>query len=545
MYSEFHENRFIIEYKKGWATLSVFPVKEQVYVDEVVAKMRLLRIPPVRTIRIRKIIEKRSGNPEKLIKWAAGEKLSARIDIEISKNDLLAFITISPPQKGGGHPEIEDLYEIMNKNGIVSGIDEDVIKKTIKKRIYNRKIKIASGEYPVPANPQKMKYYFNVDGGKPYLKMKYGKINLKELDFIHNRKKDELIAEIIPPTTGKPGFTIKGKILSIPPAPKQKIVKSGRNTYTDKTGRRIFSNIDGNVRIAGDSIIVEPVVTVNNINYETGNIRFDGSVIIKDSIASDFSVKAGGIIQIKKCVNKAFLKSGSNIILRSGINGNGRGYIECGGDLYAKYIDSSIIKSDGNVFVEEAVMNSELYIKGNLVLTGKRAEIIGGTAIIGGSLRCKKIGNIYDARTRIFVSMNPDKFIRYSSFLKELNAEKQKLDTIDEKIVHLKAAGPLKTGEDFSLVLEKLKTENLQTEKDIFNLEKKIKKLRKEIQDSTKNMIIIENQAYKGSSIFFGLKEYSIEANGLKQTVFSFRNGKIVESGFNPADPPAIEYKTE
>ncbi len=42
----------------------------------------------------------------------------------------------------------------------------------------------------------------------------------------------------------------------------------------------------------GTKVVVEDIYTVNNVDNETGNIDFAGSVVVKGDIRSGFTVKA-------------------------------------------------------------------------------------------------------------------------------------------------------------------------------------------------------------------------------------------------------------
>ena len=83
--------------------------------------------------------------------------------------------------------------------------------------------------------------------------------------------------------------------------PKENI-KCGHNTKLIENENKIVSLIDGNAFILGGYVHVEPLVTVNNVDYSTGNIHFDGSVLVKGTIADGFKVEATGTVEVFECV---------------------------------------------------------------------------------------------------------------------------------------------------------------------------------------------------------------------------------------------------
>lgn len=80
-----------------------------------------------------------------------------------------------------------------------------------------------------------------------------------------------------PPTTAVDGSTVTGEILPASSDTETIVINAGNNARIEGDGSRLYADIDGNAKIAGNAVMVEPVVTVENVNYETGNIRFGGS----------------------------------------------------------------------------------------------------------------------------------------------------------------------------------------------------------------------------------------------------------------------------
>ena len=65
------------------------------------------------------------------------------------------------------------------------------------------------------------------------------------------------------------------------------------------------------------------------------------------------------------------MKAGGNIILRRGMHGNGKGVLKAGGDIVAKYIESSTVEARGNINAE-AIMHCDLKCGNNLIIGGRK-----------------------------------------------------------------------------------------------------------------------------------------------------------------------------
>ena len=60
-----------------------------------------------------------------------------------------------------------------------------------------------------------------------------------------------------------------------------------------------------------------------NVDYDYGNIDFNGSVHITGSVLPGFTVKAKGDIVVDKNVEDAYLEAGGDINVKMGISGKG------------------------------------------------------------------------------------------------------------------------------------------------------------------------------------------------------------------------------
>jgi hypothetical protein len=563
---------FDLFYSKGWAYLTVFPPEEEgtpVYYEEVQNRMRLLGVPRVGFTEIRGIVERASGRPEQLVEWPEGASLASVISVTVSEDAMTAEVEITPPRKGALAPTIGDVVQTLEEHGVVYGVYEDEIARLLAENRYNTKTIAAEGSEPVNARSGEIKYYFDPDRGKPYLQMPFGRINLKELNFIENKKEGELLAELLPPVPPKDGRTVTGVVLPAETETDTVEIPAGENTKLSIEKTSLYATADGNVRIKNGKIIIEPVVTVKNVNYETGNIYFDGSVVVEKDVADGFIIEAGGDIQVGRGVGKARLKAGEHVLLKTGINGHNEGSIECGGNLFAKYIESSEVYCRGNVFVEEAIMHSRLSVWNHCALNGRRSEIIASNIIIGGSLWCKKLGSIYDAPTHVYCGINPDLFTAFRDAKKELETKQERLEEVKDQLAKLSRGGidlQEKTKEQDTSrpadvtgngserqagnleekilqARQMLAKETQELESELPDVLHRMHELREKLVASRKSLVVIEDTMYKGAVVTFGRHEFRAPEKGVRRTVLKAGEDGVKESGFNPHEQPELDFE--
>jgi uncharacterized protein (DUF342 family) len=254
-------------------------------------------------------------------------------------------------------------------------------------------------------------------------------------------------------------------------------------------------------------------------------------------------VEAEGDIEVGKGVGKATIKAGGNVLLKTGINGNSEGVIECGGDLYAKYIESSSVTCRGHVFVEEAIMHSRLLVWKHCVFNGKRSEFIAGTLIGGGSFWCKKLGSIYEAPTHVSLGVDPGFLSSYLNAKSDLAEKQEKLNKTDGQLDQLERA--IRGGNSDSRIAQAAQhARGLSTElaKEIEGLRREASALRRQLRASKESMLVAEDIIYKGVVVSFGTFEYRAPDNGARKTILRPGEKELIESGFNFREKPSISF---
>lgn len=543
------DGSFELYYRRGWAYLTVHAPTDggrPVYHEDVQSRTRLLGVPHVPGSTLREIVERADGVPVALVEWPAGEALASRITVTVSEDLMTATVTATPPMKGAADPDRADLAAALEAAGVVHGIDEDALGRLVHERLYNEDIVVARGTEPVHARSAAIRYHFDPHRGKPYLVMEFDRINLRELNFIENKEEGDLLAEVLPPVTPEDGRNVYGQ-----PVPANRDVvpvelTPGPNTVRSEDGTRIHAEADGNVRLVDGAVTIEPLVTVESVDYQTGNIRFDGSVVVEKDVADGFTIEAGGDVQVGRGVGRATIRAGGNVLLKTGVNGGGACDIDAEGNIFAKYVEGATLRCHGNLFVEEAIMHSHVTVWKHCVLNGRRSEIIGSTLVVGDSLWCKKLGSVAEAPVHVSMGIPPDLLLAFREARGELDTRERRLDQaqqeieqIDRALVEGRQDDRLYTAR--SQLLEEM--ERLRAE--LPEQRHAVHELREQLQASRRSRLVVEDTIFKGAVVLFGTREYHAPEKGARKTVLRNGTQAIVEEGFNPADKPTLEFEGE
>ena len=61
----------------------------------------------------------------------------------------------------------------------------------------------------------------------------------------------------------------------------------------------MISKIDGHVTCVNGKVFVNNVLELENVDVSTGNIEYQGNVIVNNNVINNFSVKAHGDIEVR------------------------------------------------------------------------------------------------------------------------------------------------------------------------------------------------------------------------------------------------------
>jgi hypothetical protein len=231
------------------------------------------------------------------------------------------------------------------------------------------------------------------------------------------------------------------------------------------------------------------------------------------------------------------------VLLKTGINGNGAGVIECEGNLFAKYLESSTVACHGNVFVEEAIMHSHVTTWKHCVLNGRRSEIIASSIVVSGSLWCKKLGSVAEGATRVCVGVDPELLAAFREARSELAWREDRMDEAERQLEQVdRAIADGHTDERLVRTREKLTAELEELRDALPHSRHRVHELRENLQASRESRLVVEETIFKGAVVLFGTFEYHAPEKGARKTVLRKGADGIVEEGFNPADRPSISF---
>lgn len=361
------------------------------------------------------------------------------MNVDISDQDMKAFITIIAPGPGGADVSFEAILGFLKNNGIIHGIKEDVLQDLEDHPLYGSPVLVAEGSKPVNGADARIIYNFKSGNETINLKEKNGKVDFKESNTIQNVVEGQALARRVPAEEGKPGRTVTGKLLTAKDGQDIEI-GIGKNVRLSEDGNTAIAAINGQVMVLNQKINVEPIYTVNgDVNMKTGgNVLFLGSVIVKGSVADGFKVKAAGNIEVMGNVGKAELDAEGDIIIHQGITGKNEGQVTAGQRVWAKFIENARIDAGDSVIATDGIINSTIDSNKKIICKGKRATIVGGHLRATEEIYAKNLGSESSSETILDVGFDPKSLEEKQQLEGELEEMEKQLEELQRNLITLR-----------------------------------------------------------------------------------------------------------
>ena len=185
-------DRIRIEKNEEGVYLSVVDGVSLSEVLDLLEKERLSGIDP-------KLVEQALSLPGNKVRIIEGQiDRPARINVDISRDSLVAKITVEPPEGSFPWPSSAELKAALDAKGIIYGIDEGALLKIVEDKISDQWIEVAHGASPIDGKDSEVEYKVEFGSAKPLDQGNDGKVDMKQLSTVTVVRKGDLLATRTP-----------------------------------------------------------------------------------------------------------------------------------------------------------------------------------------------------------------------------------------------------------------------------------------------------------------------------------------------------------
>ena len=426
------------------------------------------------------------------------------IFVDVDDDRMKAVCTFIPPSSKGRLMNKREIVAAIAHTGVKFGIQEAVIDKYVNNRVYCTEIIMAKGIPVVEGRNAVIKYNFRTKLESRPKVLEDGTVDFQNLDIINHVNEGDVIAYIEPMVEGKPGKNLLGATV-LPKKVRNAVMKHGKNIHLSEDGLTMYTEVSGHVGLAGDRVFVSNIYEVPaDVGVASGNIEYNGSVMVKGNVINGYAVRADGDIIVDGVVEGATLIAGGQIYLKRGIQGMGKGILVAGGNVVSKFMENCTVKSGQDVLAD-AILHSHVTAVGTVTVSGKKGLITGGVIKASENIDAVNLGSSMGTKTELVIAVNDDVVQEY----KELETLMDKIREEQEKYIQIIniCQKRLETGNATEELIEaakiaKIKAQQIQVE----NQESidRYRQLQTIIRNYRPGTVVVHNNAYPGVELKMG-----------------------------------------
>ena len=182
------------------------------------------------------------------------------------------------------------------------------------------------------------------------------------------------------------------------------------------------------------------------------------------------------------------------------MQGAGKGSISCGGSISGKFFEQVLMKAKENI-TANTIMNCTMIAGNEIIVTGRRGILLGGSAYAGKKITASIIGNYASIKTELVVGARGafhKKFLRLEGEIKELK----------ERLSQVEAAIAMITERDLPDSISPLREQKLRLIRTKININSEIAEKVDEwsdlmdfIKNSKEAKIVVQKLMYPGCKL--------------------------------------------
>jgi uncharacterized protein (DUF342 family) len=354
-------------------------------------------------------------------------RVEFELQVQISEDQMQAWASVQPAFSGEEIP-LERLLEKLAYAGVKQGYLYDALKE-IMDTSQAEQLLVARGSLPE-------------HGANAWLEPLFQRGTTEIPSALVGQLEQGVpLAQLHPATPGQSGMTVTGQILPAKSGKNLQLVPSAGSDFSPVDPQILVSTQTGCPVLRFNSVRLDPILTVEKVDEESGDLNYSGSILILGAVQSGYLVQAKGHIEVLGDVGGARLEAGGDILIHGAVNGQGQCLIRAAGQIVATRLSQVLIECGRDIRVREGVYQSHLRAGGSIVIgeTPETGLLLGGRLVALRQLRVGQIGNERKSVAHIHLGQDDyacDQFEAKNHALTEL---RQELDSTLKKLIQVRA----------------------------------------------------------------------------------------------------------
>ncbi len=425
---------------------------------------------------------------------ASGNKAIAynNFELKVTPDQMTAYFQLTGRRTGITRSVIRNA---LDDRGIVRGIDEDMINKILTDQTGNQPVIIAQGMKSEPGPDGYYEYFFKTEINRQPKVLEDGSLDYKDIEWFEQVKRGQKLAIYHPAEEGPVGFNIFGTEFPTIKGKEQNVL-TGKGFYVEQDQVTYIANVNGIVELNGHKMEVSNLLTLGDVTAYMGDTRFDGNVHVTGSIGNGCTIVCKEDLVVDGFVEGAVLEAGGSIILRKGVNAQGKGHIQAGGNIEGSFFENANIKAGGNIKVSYA-LKSNIESNGIIEVSGRKGSLIGGVAFATEAIKVNEVGNEAFVKTFLKVGISNEIIRRQIIITNEINKIDKELEQLNEGYEELENMYSPEMRENIDM-FKKIETARIEKRQEKKILQEELAEVDEKIEESKKAKVEMQGAIYEG-----------------------------------------------
>jgi hypothetical protein len=321
------------------------------------------------------------NNSTNIIEHRIGERRESQIKCIIVEDQLTAYLNITSGYAGKPITATSLLKEL-DSVGIKRGVSQKRITNLVRKCAELRPGEIfeelvAKGLASKTGKSSRLKPLVQNALDRILKPQDIGssRVDMRNLGAIICVQKGTELLRRMPPTTGRNGFTVGGDIIKAKAGEWIKFRPGDGTVISDSDENLLMSDITGMPKFKDQKMWVDDVFNCKGVNVGTGNIDYDGSVLVNGDVTEKMVIFASGDVTVNGFVESATIHAGGDIIITQGamgkVNENGTEYstnLTSKGSVHVQHGQGLNINCSGDVTIGRQLAYSQINCRGKVTV---------------------------------------------------------------------------------------------------------------------------------------------------------------------------------
>jgi uncharacterized protein (DUF342 family) len=381
------------------------------------------------------------NNAGAVIENRIGERRDSQVKCRIVEDQLSAYITVTTGY-AGKLPIVSALLKELKTSGIKRGISKKRLTNIVELsqqaqpgEVFEELV--AKGLPPRTGKSSKLKPLVQNALERILKPQTVGtaRVDMRNLGAIICVKKGAELLRRMPPTDGRNGYSVGGEIINAKSGDWIKFRPGDGTVISDHDENLLLADIAGMPKFKDQKMWVDDIFICKGVNVGTGNVDYDGSVLVNGDVTEKMLIHATGDVTINGFVESATIHAGGDIIITEGamgkVNDSATEYstsLTSKGSVHVQHGQGLDINCKGNVTVGRQLAYSRINCRGK-VSVGAIEKPNGN--IFACSIKCHDVVTAGTLGAVSGSNLNVD-------FSEGFNTLLERKDTLDELLKKIK-----------------------------------------------------------------------------------------------------------